>query len=419
MSRRVLILSSRVGSGHITAAAALERAFQQFPSVEVCNVDAMDLSTWVLQVTYTGLYFPMARVAPWLMDWGYRAHNRPFATEPTLPIWDRLNATPLIRFIREYKPDIAICTHFMPAGILGQLIARGQIAASLSIVTTDYDFHGIWLSRTFSRYFVALDEAKAHCCALGLPEQRVIVSGIPVDPAFEQPFDRAALLTTYGLRAEAPIVLVSAGAAGNRSARQVVEQLLLARRDLQVIVVCGRNAGLRREVEALVAPQAERFRVLGFCDQMPNLMRLATLFIGKPGGLTAAECMAAGLPMLITEPLPGQEDRNCDHLLEEGAAMRCNELTALAYKVDRVLDEPGRLARMRASARRFGRPDAARRIAETVLADHQEPIQLSRGQRRRIIAVAAGRPLPAPAPAGRPRLFGWLRGRLTKSPDRR
>jgi len=93
---------------------------------------------------------------------GYHLSNRPFATEPTLPIWDRLNAATLIRFVREYNPDIAICTHFMPAGILGQLIASGQLSTSLSIVTTDYDFHGIWLDRTFSRYFVALDETKAH-----------------------------------------------------------------------------------------------------------------------------------------------------------------------------------------------------------------------------------------------------------------
>jgi processive 1,2-diacylglycerol beta-glucosyltransferase len=359
--------------------------------VEVCNLDAMDLSTRIHQITYSGLYFPMARVAPWLMEWGYQISDRPFATEPTLSIWDRLNAAPLARFVREYSPDITICTHFMPAGIVGQMIARGQIATSLSVVITDYDFHGIWLGRTFSRYFVALEETKAHCCALGLAEDRVIVSGIPVDPVFEAPFDRAAVLAKYGLCPDAPIVLVSAGASGNTSARRVVEQLMHVRHNLQAIVVCGRNEPLRRAIEALAAPQAERFRVLGYTEQMPDLMRLATLFIGKPGGLTAAECMAAGLPMLIIEPLPGQEDRNCNHLLEEGAAMRCNELTTIAHKVDRVLGDPGLLARMRSGARHFGRPGAARAIAEAALADLVQPIQLDREQRRRIVAAASGR----------------------------
>jgi processive 1,2-diacylglycerol beta-glucosyltransferase len=388
--KRVLILSSRVGSGHIAAAAALERAVRSIPNVEVRNLDAIDLSTRLHAMTYSGFYFPMARVAPWLMEWGYRRTNQPFATEPTLPIWDRLNAASLVRSVREYQPDVTICTHFMPANIVGHMVAHGQVATSLSIVLTDYDFHGIWLSRTFSRYFVALEETKAHCRALGLSDERVIVSGIPVDPTFGQPFDRAALLAEYRLRAEAPIVLVSAGASGNASARLVVQQLMGARDDLQVVVVCGRNGALQQEIAALVAPCAERFRVLGFTERMPDMMRIATLFIGKPGGLTAAECMAAGLPMLLIDPLPGQEERNCHHLLEEGVAMRCNEITAIGHKIDRILGEPGLLARMRDQARRFGRPHAARVIADVALADPQEPIQLSREQRRRIIAVASG-----------------------------
>jgi processive 1,2-diacylglycerol beta-glucosyltransferase len=397
MTRRVLILSSRVGSGHIAAATALDRVLQRIPGLEVRNLDAMDLSSRVHKLTYSGLYFPMARVAPWLMAWAYQAGNLPFASEPVLPIWDRLNAAPLVRFIREYNPDIAICTHFMPAKILGQLIEHGQISSSLSIVASDYDLHSVWLCRTFTRYFVALEETKAHCCALGLPEDRIVVSGIPVDPAFEEPFDSAALLAKYGLCPQAPIVLISAGTSGNSSVRRVVEQLMLARRDLQGVVVCGRNKALRRQIGALVAPQAERFRVLGFSDEMPSLMRLATLFIGKPGGLTAAECMAAGLPMLIIEPLPGQEDDNSHHLLEEGAAMRSTQMTAIAHKVDRLLGQPGLLAQMRANARRFGRPGAARAIAEAVLAEHQEPVQLSREQRRRIIARAHGSAEVAPA----------------------
>lgn len=390
-ARRILILSARVGSGHGTAAVALERAFRRIPDATVCHADAMDFSTYLHHITYSGLYFPMARVAPWLMEWGYQLHHRPFATEPVLQLWDRLNTLRLARFICEYRPDTVVCTHFMPANLVGHLIERGRLSASLSIVLTDYDFHGIWLCRTFSRYCVALEEARAHCSALGLPEQRVIVSGIPVDPLFEQPVDRAAVLARYGLRPDVPVILVSAGTSGNSSIRQVVEQLMLVRDDLQVLVVCGRNDALRRAIELLVAGQPERFRVLGFSEQMPDLMRIATLFIGKPGGLTAAECMAAGLPMLIIEPLPGQEDRNSNHLLEAGAAIRANNRTIIAYKVERLLAEPERLAQMRTQARSFGRPEAARVLAETLLAEPLPPIQLDRRQRRQIADLAAGR----------------------------
>jgi processive 1,2-diacylglycerol beta-glucosyltransferase len=398
-SKRILILSSRVGSGHIAAAAALERAFRRLPGLEVCNLDAMDYSTWLHDVTYSGLYFPMSRIAPWLMDWGYQASHRPFSTEPTLPIWDRLNATRLTRFIREYRPDLTICTHFMPANLVGHLVATGRLTTSLSVVTTDYDVHGIWLGRTFSRYFVALEEAKAHCCALGLPEERITVSGIPVDPVFEEPFDRTAALARHGLQPELPIVLVSAGTTGKSAIRQVVEQLLHVRQPIQVIVVCGHNQQLRRMIETLVG-EHDRFRVLGFSEEMPDLIRFSSLFIGKPGGLTAAECMAAGLPMLIIDPLPGQEERNSHHLLEEGVAMRCDDMTTIAYKVDRILGQPGLLVRMRTRAHAFGRPDAARTLAQVALSDQSAPIQLTRTQRRQMIAVATGQ-AAAPDPASR------------------
>jgi processive 1,2-diacylglycerol beta-glucosyltransferase len=387
MSTRVLILSSAVGAGHIAAAAALERAFRAVPGVEVRNLDAMSFSTRAHLITYT-LYFPASRVAPWLMEWGYEHSNQPFVTDPLLPLWDRLNAPALLRAISDYRPHIAVCTHFMPARAVGHLIARGRLDTSLEIVTTDYDVHGSFLSDTFSRYFVALEEGRERCRALGIAAERVVATGIPVDPAFEEPRDRAALLAALGLQPDLPIILVSAGAAGGGSVELVVRQLMQVRRAIQVVVVCGRNEALRRRIDDLTAGYGGRFRAVGFTRQMPDLMRLASLFIGKPGGLTSAECMAAGLPMLIVEPLPGQEERNADHLLEAGAAARCHELNTLAYKVDLLLGEAGRLERLSAGARRFGRPGAARAIVEAVLAEPLPALTLSRAQRRRMAAIA-------------------------------
>jgi processive 1,2-diacylglycerol beta-glucosyltransferase len=117
-----------------------------------------------------------------------------------------------------------------------------------------------------------------------------------------------------------------------------------------------------------VVSQAEKFRVLGFTADMTSLMRVATLFIGKPGGLTASEAMAAGVPMVINSPIPGQEERNSDYLLEHGAAIKTNDLTIVAYKIDRLLDDPTRLATMQANVRRLARPRAAHDVVAKLLA---------------------------------------------------
>jgi processive 1,2-diacylglycerol beta-glucosyltransferase len=167
------------------------------------------------------------------------------------------------------------------------------------------------------------------------------------------------------------VLLISAGAAGGEYALDVVAQVLQVRQPCQAVIVCGRNEELRKEVAALVhaapAPRRDHFHVLGYTDDMAALMQAANLFVGKPGGLTSSECMAVGLPMVLVNPIPGQEVRNSDFLLEEGAAVRCNYRTTIGYKIDALLGEPGRLERMAANAQRIGRPLAAQVIAETAL----------------------------------------------------
>jgi processive 1,2-diacylglycerol beta-glucosyltransferase len=338
----------------------------------------------VLELTndaYTKLsadaYLMLAKRMPWLLGWVYDVNDVPFTNEqPLRKLWDMLNTQPVVRFVKDYRPDICVCTHFTPAGIISQLMVTNQLDTSLSVVTTDYDFQGLWLSQTFNRYFVAREESKARLIDLGVRAERITVSGIPVRPEFGEPLDRDALLARYELRPELPVIVVSAGAVGGGPAQGIVAQLMKMQHDVQCVVVCGTNQRLLHEVEELTLPQASRFRVLGFTRDMVNLIRLATLFVGKPGGLTASECMAAGTPMVIVTPIPGQEERNSDYLLEEGAAVRCNDIETVDYKIDRLLGNPERLEWLRANARRLGRPDAAQVIAATTLADSQEPVQL-------------------------------------------
>ena len=292
--------------------------------------------------------------------------------------------------IRDFNPQITVCTHFTPAGIIAHLIARGELDARLSIVVTDFDCHAIWLSRVFHRYFVALDETKAHLEALGLPPERITVSGIPIDPVFAEPIDRTAVRASYGLHAEKTTLLLSAGALGVSPTEIAVGRLMQLRHDTQTIVVCGKSDETRARVTAIVGENNPRFKILGYTDRMHDLMKISDLFVGKPGGLTTSEALACGLPMAIIEPIPGQEERNSDHLLEEGAAIKCNEMTTLPYKIDRLLDDPARLAAMRRNALGMGHPNAARTIARTLIEDDLPPLQLDASARSAIAQAASG-----------------------------
>ena len=382
---RVLILSASAGSGHLRAAAALEEECRHHAGIaEVRNVDALTYTNKLFRQFYSKFYFQLMRNMPTLLGWFYDNLDEPWKTERMRLMLSRLNTRALVRMIRDFDPHLTICTHFLPAEIISYLIGRESIATRLSIVVTDLDVHAMWLSRQFHRYFVALPESREHLIMTGLPAERITVSGIPVDAAFRQPLERAALCARHGVDPERPLVLVSMGAVGKVVADDLVRVLGHVKTPCQVVFICGNypetEARLRERV-AGAAPGPVRFRVEGRTPVMHEWMKMAALLIGKPGGLTVAECTVSGLPMLVFMPIPGQEERNCDHLLEAGAALKCNQITTLAFKVDELLADPARRERMSAAMRSLGRPEAARLVVDTLLDQmNLEPIRVPKAE---------------------------------------
>ena len=312
--------------------------------------------------------------------------------------FDRLNANPFIRYLRRYQPDVAICTHFLPSGIISWLKGAGKIKVLNSVVVTDFDVHAMWLCPQAEQYFVALEETRVHLKALGVAEPLTTVSGIPIDPVFAVHKDKRAMRRKHGLEEGRFTILVSAGGFGVGPVGHLMRALDQLEHPARVVAVCGRNEALRAELSQAVRafPKGSKvaFTLLGFTTEMDELMAAADLFVGKPGGLTTSEALAKGLPMVVINPIPGQEERNSDHLLEEGVAIRCNNLPALAYKIDNLLKTPGKLAWMAENARNLGRPDAAFTVVDRLM-------ELCKAR----AAVAA------PVPAVRKSRFAIVRGR--------
>ena len=390
IKKRVLIMSTSAGTGHVRAGEALTKVFRQHPRVsEVVHSDALHFTNKLFRDFYSKLYARLVQTAPDFLGWWYKQSDEPWKTDGMRLMLDRLNTGPLVKFIRKFDPHITVCTHFMPAGIISDLIAKNRLDAHLSIVVTDLDFHAMWLSRMFHRYFVAIDETKAHLEMLGLPPERITVSGIPVDQEFAAPIDRVSTRLHYGLHPTRPTLLLSAGALGVGPTEFVVDRLKQLRNKVQTLVVCGRSIETRERVLRAVSHDQENFKVFGYTDRMPDLMKISDLLIGKPGGLTSAEALTCGLPLVIVSPIPGQEERNSDHLLEDGVAVKCNEMTTIPYKIDTLLDDPPRLERMRNRAFALSRPEAAHCIVETLVADELPPLEVTDDDAEAITLAAA------------------------------
>ena len=372
MFKKVLVLSASAGAGHTRAAQAVERAFIEMRAAEeVRHIDTLQYTNKIFRNLYSKAYIDMVNKAPELLGWLYDQTDRPWKNERRRLAFDKLNTRPFVKMLREYRPDITVCTHFLPSEIISWLKAKERLATRQAIVVTDFDVHAMWLCHYYEHYFVALDETRLHLEKLGIAANKISVSGIPIDPLFAQPRDKREMRDKHGLKQDRITILVSAGGFGVGPIKHLLISLFEMRHPAQVIAICGRNEELKTEIARLVEglmPESNiSVKVIGYTKEIHEYMAASDILLGKPGGLTTSEALATGLAFVIVNPIPGQEERNSDHLLEEGVAIRCNNLPVLDFKIDRLLDEPSRLTRMRENAARLARPHSAYRIVEKLL----------------------------------------------------
>lgn len=372
MFKKVLILSAAVGAGHLRAAEALEKTFKQLNfAEEVKNIDVLNYTNPLFRRLYGKAYLDMVNTMPEVLGWMYDSLDKPWENERRRLALDRLNTQPLINLLKEEKPDLAVCTHFLPSEIISWLKAKGKVDFPQAIVVTDFDAHAMWLCHNYEQYFVALDETKIHLAKIGIPADKITVTGIPIDPLFAESKDKTAMREKFGLDKDKLTILVSAGGFGVGNIEHLLEALSDLQTRAQIVAICGRNEDLKTRLEKLAREKLNNERVtfqpIGFTREMDEYMSAADLIVGKPGGLTTSEAMAKGLIFVVVNPIPGQEERNSDHLLEKGCAIKCNNLPVLAYKIDELVKEKARFEAMKINVSNFARPRAAFEITEKLL----------------------------------------------------
>ncbi len=369
---RILIVSASIGGGHVAAARALKAAFDE-AGMPADHVDLLEYTAAPFRRLYRQAYFELVRTAPDLVEWLGRRLDKTPREEKTLQQRLRARLTRMLSYelpnrIARAEPDVVIHTHFLGPEILGGRLRRKTPTPPQAEVITDFFAHSLWLQPGVLRYYVATEEVAVHMRSVGVDEARVRVTGIPIDLRYASLPAKAQARATLGLSPERDVLLLMASGLEARVLTDLLGQLRELRTDLSVHVVCGRSpelAGVAREaVEGNEGPVS--FEVHGRREDVPWLMAAADLLVGKPGGLTSSEALAAGLPLAVVQPYPLQEEANANVLLERGAAMRIAPLTTFGHKVQAFLTDDARRHAMSEAARRLGRPDAARAVVASV-----------------------------------------------------
>jgi len=372
---RILILFASVGSGHQRAAEAVCEALRPLGDDvgEVSVVDTLQYTSAILRRTFAQAYLQLVRSIPELWSYIYGRADDPIVQRKTYlvrSVIEKINSRDLLRYARRFHPDAIVCTHFLPLTVLTQTrrAAARRPAPPLFAVLTDFAAHAFWVSPQAYRYYVATDPARRWLIRRGVGSGRISVMGIPLMPPFAQPLDRALARARLGLPAGRPLVVVMGGGTGYGSLEATVRSLREEMPEVVVFGLPGRNSKLaQRLLELRSAADPEGLQVPGFVHDMHTLLCAADLLVTKPGGVTCAEALACQLPMILTEPIPGHEERNSEFLLEGGAAVRLYDPLDSAHTVRTLLEHRPRIRRMRRRAALLARPAAAESIARDLL----------------------------------------------------
>lgn len=315
--KRILLLSEGFGSGHTQAAHAISVGIRRLSS---------SVRTRVLELG--------AFQHPTMSSWIFSAYRKAITSQPKLygliykkqysKSLNRLSSLALHRLfynateeiIRQLKPDLIVCTHMFPSIVVARL-KRAGLEVPLVTVITDYDAHGTWINPDVNHYLVSTEDVKEKLLLKGVEPESIVVTGMPVHPDFWQPSDPDAIRAELALK-DMPTVLFMGGGWGLFSSEELIYQAAAHKEQVQLIFVLGNNDKFREQLALdprLIHPN---IHIMGYTKEIGKLMDVSDLLITKPGGMTCSEGLAKGIPMLFYNPIPGQEEENCQYFVDNG-----------------------------------------------------------------------------------------------------
>ena len=363
---KALVLSVTAGQGHNSTAKAICAYFGSIG----CDAEMLDTLAYLnhaLGETVSKGYLLMASNAKLVYKGGYRlAEKRNKSSSEISPTrtTGKLMSKKLAKYINNYDPDVIICTHVLPAIILDVMKKKGELRAKTIGVLTDFMFHPYWEEALNLDYMVIPNEQlTAQAFKKGFVQSQVLPMGIPIHPKFsENKYTKEQARAELGLDINKRTVLLMSGGVGYGNIDRTVETLDRVPYDFQLITVCGSNSAVKARIDEMNTQK--RILNLGFVNYIDKLMDASDCIISKPGGLTTSEALAKRLPMVIVDPIPGQEDRNTEFLTNNGVAMAVSSTSTLDDVLYQLLSNPRKVEVMREAIELISKPNSTRDICD-------------------------------------------------------
>ena len=359
---RVLIVTATVGAGHNSVARALLEQFSRTaPDLAVDSLDVMAFVPRLFRAYYAGGFALGMSRFPRGFGLGFRLTNHPQGLRRGLLerlrlVEEGLALRGFARHVLAAQSDLIVNTHFLAGPKIARLRAAGRLTCPQVTVVTDVEVHRFWHCEDVEHWFVPSEHSAGPLRRWGVPAERITVSGIPIHPKWSRPADRRQVLADWRLPADKPLVILTGGTEFLCvPVPKIARALLAACPGIHLVVLTGRNKKLLAELAKMPEAPA-RMTPMGFTDRVHELVEVCSLMLTKPGGVTTAECLAKGTPMVLMRPVPGHEGGNARHFAEQGAAVIARTLGDIVGQATRLLNDPTALSAMADRAWALYRP---------------------------------------------------------------
>jgi len=368
-AKRIILMYISEVSGHRSATMAIEKAVKTLePEAEILNINAFNYTNPISEKVINRIYMEVIKRTPKLWDYLYDNPSVVKSLDKIKKSIHKSNSPKLKKLFDKFNPDLIVCTQAYPCGMVADYKKTYAVDLPLVAVLTDYIPHAYWVYDTVDYYITPSEDVSERLEKKGVDPARIKSYGIPFDHKFNQPLNKEEIFRKLNLNPQKPVVLIMGGGQGLGPIKTIVKSLEKVKHDIQELIVTGTNNKLLRSLKRKIKRYKKDIHLFGFVQDIHELMRISKVIISKPGGVTTAEVLSMGLPMVIVKPIPGQEVNNTNFLTSKGAAIEVGQPKEVHQVIDELLEDKVKLDHLSQAAAKIAKPNASMEIAKLLLA---------------------------------------------------
>lgn len=368
---KILILYASFGNGHKSAAFAIKNYLEEnYADIEINIIDSYRYINKAFNKTTAKSYEFITNKTPTVWKNIYKYSDEKGMLSTMSKEMNKVSSHKLTKLINNFNPDVIVSTHMFNNNMCGRLKQKGKINCKIVSVITDFAFHSEWLinAEYIDEFYVSNDAMKLDFIKRGFSKDKIFVTGIPVSPKFNMNFNREQIRKEFGLENKTTFLFFAGNNYVFNSMKQIFESLLHLQ-NVQIIALCGKKEKTKVFFENILEqnPNTNNVKILSFTDKIPELMSISDFVVTKPGGLTTSEVLACNIPIIICNPIPGQEEQNSNFLLNNGLAVRLFNNDDMEITLKNFLNNKRRIEQIKEMQKLIGKPNATKDICDLIM----------------------------------------------------